>query len=434
MARLHVRGRFGVAFDPEEFRPVGRYEVFARDPAQDDAVAWEQAAQLVMLGVALSGDDELLEVLRVEGQELGVPDDLSGPSPLYFDSFSSLAGFVSLSTEPPYRYDDYAYLRRAGQGPLREAMRHADFVRDVWTGLLERGDPERAVAFIAMHLWSPVALLQACAAMVLTRVQPEVQFMRPMLSRRLASTDPQVSAMANQGLVNLRTQRELTGEDWGEHAPAPQQTGVERSIAVHGTFAGFPGPHDWFHPDSDWSTHVRREVPCDLWSKTQPRPFGWEGRFWGKSRRKAVQELHAWTKRGGVEPIRVAFAHSHGGNVALDYLSDGGGIDLLVLMHTPVIARRRQTWDRIAANVGRVLVLRTKLDLVVWADRLASPAVLRLPQITALDHRIENSTIPAMGLSHGWFSHGFFTDVKTWRAHGVAQLVGAQLDLIEQAH
>lgn len=427
----YVQGAIQLGFDADEFRPIGLDGVFARDPVEDQSVAWEQAAQIVMLGVLLSGDQELIEVLRAEGRDLGLVEGLSAASLPAFDSIDGVAHFVAEVSALPYwgPFDPYPRARTAAEA-IRTALRRPRFVRREWSDLLESHDSYRAVAFIAMHLWSRVPLLRACAAMVLARVDPEARFMRRRLSLLSKSNDAQISAMGHQGLSNLASPQLPALEPWAVLRPARLGAAPERSIAVHGTFAGFPEPTAWYNPQSAWSQHVRQAVPCDLWSRATPAPFSWEGRLWGKSRLKAAEELHRWTTSQGIERLRVAYAHSHGGNVALDYLGSGGGIDLLVLMHTPLIARPTDVWTRINANIGKALVLRTKLDLVVWADRLASPALLRKPQV-ALDHVIDNAHIPAMGLQHGWFTHSFFTKAETWRTHGVAQLVGAQLKLLE---
>ena len=414
-----------------EFEPVGLERVFARNPLDDTGVALEQAAQLVMLGVTMSGTSELLEVLRREGGPLGVIDDISPMPPPPFDDWQDLAELVASNTRAFVRPDSSPYLTPAVQREISRAMSSPDFIQREWMELNESRSSTHALAFLAMHLWSPVLVLRVGAATVLTRVRPNARFLQPILEKHATADDAQVSALAQQGLHNLMQRPELSeGEVHAELSGLPRSP-AERSIAIHGTFAGFSQSDAWFSPTSSWSNHVREAVPCDLWSHTRPDPYTWEGRFWGSSRRKAAQSLHAWTSLHGISRVRVAYAHSHGGNVALDYLATGGGIDLLVLMHTPVIARRRQTWARIEANVGRVAVFRTKLDLVVWADRLASSADLRLPQLTAPDRVLGNTQIPAMGLTDGWFSHGYFTEVSTWRKYRVASLVGQQLRLVD---
>ena len=118
-------------------------------------------------------------------------------------------------------------------------------------------------------------------------------------------------------------------------------------------------------------------------------------------------------------PLDTVFAHSHGGNVALTAAANGERIRMLVTLHTPALPRPDEQWAAIRARIGRVLVMRTRLDHVVLADGLVTGSTQRFDQ-AKLPHK---PVVLHWANKDAWFSHSFFTKLDSWRKYDLAGAV-----------
>src|SRR6185503_6803521 len=84
-------------------------------------------------------------------------------------------------------------------------------------------------------------------------------------------------------------------------------------------------------------------------------------------------DLGKWCKGSEHRPpadLDKVFAHSHGGNVALDaVVRHRIKMNLLVLMNTPSLHRTDEEWGIVGELVGRIVSLQTPWDIVRIADR-----------------------------------------------------------------
>lgn len=405
-------------FDPEEFRPGRLDSVFA---SEGDYAEAAQAAQLVVLAVTLgTPETDLRTPLLVEVPELAQETmSLSPLPPVYLtDSWQLVDLARDRLVGPVVGLRLVWSTGAAGQEQLATLMQDPEFVQEAWNEVLRSRDPLTALAFVAAHLWSPSPLLRAIAIASLTRVHPGLRFLETA-AFALLDVEDELRPLGEVALRNLRV--EAVGSSPFQRQPAGSiRPSSARSILMNGTFSGFASPADWFWPTSDTANHIRSATPSDLYAD-ETSFYRWGGSFSGPGRRAAAEQLDAWAKRRQLDGLHMVFAHSHGGNVAFDYLQAGGAIELLVLLHTPIINRPSSAWRAIADNVGRVLVLSTKLDYVVWLERAASLPTFRVPLVRSLESVLGGKAVTlSRGINEAWLSHTHYTKEETWRRNNIA--------------
>lgn len=409
-------------FDPEEFRPGASGDAFGVDGEDAEAA---QAAQLVVLAVTLGSSlGEARTALMDEAPALASEMfDLPPLPPLYLTESWQLVDLVVARMVLP-RIDRQPLLgsQIELQALLGSAMQDSSLVQGAWEELRRSRDPIMALAFLAAHLWSPSPLLRAIGLAGLTRANPGMRFLEAA-ALDLLNGDDEVRSLGEVALKNLRLDTSRRAPLMSESL-SPFDGRPLRSVLLNGTFSGLASARDWFWPTSGIANHIREDTPADLYDDVKSF-YRWGGSFSASGRKAAADQLASWTTRRQFHGLHMVFAHSHGGNVAFDYLQTGGAIELLVLLHTPIIDRSRSSWSAIAANVGRVLVLSTKLDWVVWLDRAASSASQREPLIRSLETVLGDQAITISDqIGSAWLSHTHYTKEATWRRHSIANTVG----------
>ncbi|KQM83942.1 hypothetical protein [Agromyces sp. Leaf222] len=257
---------------------------------------------------------------------------------------------------------------------------------------------ERVAAAAALHRLSESVLATATGALL----------------EATDSEDPLVRAIANATLGI----EQATGEGSGT-AAAGAGDGEPVSVTVHGTW-GMVGTDPWYRPGALLHDHIRDEVSANLFDA--PGYFIWTGGFSEADRDAGARDLSVWRTRQGFTEFDSVYAHSHGGNVALTAAADGERIRLLVLMHTPAIPRADEEWAVIRRNVGRVVVMRTRMDLVVLADRLRTGSRQRFDARLLPHFHVELH----WAKGDGWFSHDFFVTKQKWDQYRIAEIVRSQ--------
>lgn len=185
------------------------------------------------------------------------------------------------------------------------------------------------------------------------------------------------------------------------------------SLAVHGPWARLAEDR-WYAPGSVLHHHIRTTCTPSLYPEVDY--FRWSGDYTEHARRDAGRELATWVRAKGLSGVDTVFAHSHGGNVVLDAVQEGVRVRLLVLLHTPVTPRGNRHWSAIRKRVDRVLVMRSRADVVMLADGLRTGSTLD-PNATLLPHR---RAIPHWVDRRGWFNHGLFLDYRSWSRWDIA--------------
>lgn len=410
-------------FDPETFRPSAFVDRVTVEGDDGEALL---AARLVALAVALGSDsDDIRLVLMEEAPEIVEPL-LSIPAlpPLVVTESWQLIDLIrERLLEPHGEESQILSAGVSGQAAIAELARDPHVVDRGWRDLMDSRDPLVGLAFLALQLWSRSKLLRAVACAALTRLYPGLRFLEASALALLEGEDD-LSPLGEVALRNLGVTPDYQSSVPLGNVLAPAAANLRLSILVNGTYTGFPSETDWFWPTGEMASHIRTATPSDLY-EDEASFYRWGGAFSSAGRRAAAQQLVLWAQRRGLDGLHMVFAHSHGGNVALDYLQSGGNIDLLVLLHTPVIHRRRSAWDSIADRVGRVLVLSTKLDWVVWLDRGASLPTMRVPYVRALERVLGSKAVSlSPQVNEAWLSHTHYTKPETWRRNNIARVVG----------
>ncbi len=284
----------------------------------------------------------------------------------------------------------------------------------LWELSVGQQDPD---AFVAL-LWTVArqgtnARVSVAALTVLSelagRAGPQT---RLLLRQFVRSLDPVAAEMASVALQqNFYPDPEQLLGPAGRLPSRPSA-----SICVHGTWARLKRP-SWFEPSSSMHNHIAAECTPDLYMGVDY--FRWGGRYSDLDRTLAVKDLKAWQSRNRIGSFDTIFAHSHGSNVVLDFVSQGHAVPLLVLMHSPFMPRTEDQWEAIYNNVGRVLVLRNYLDLVVMVDGLVDRSTTKLP---AWFDKVANPAPFPLNPEFA-FRHSTFTNLKTWKKLGISNQV-----------
>jgi hypothetical protein len=200
---------------------------------------------------------------------------------------------------------------------------------------------------------------------------------------------------------------------------------VPTSTPIHGTW-GLVTDTGWHRPGSPLHTHLRSTATLNLYN--DPTYFMWSGEYSEPGRAAGAADLARWRNVvSDTDWLDTVFAHSHGGNVALNHLAAGNHIKMLVLLHTPAIQRSDEEWATIRSNVDGVIAMRTRMDLVVLADSLRhfenrltfNPS--KLPHFPVVGHWKDRDA---------WLSHSHFVTVDNWIIEDLSSIVLTRYALI----
>lgn len=286
------------------------------------------------------------------------------------------------------------------------------------------GDPTTLARLLAGRLRAATPVEAAAASVALHAMMPDHPGAVAALARLVRSADPLARAIAQTAAPAAAPAPAPPAP------PAPTRSRAAVSTTVHGTFAmlGDTGSR-WYIPGAPLHDHLEVRVGRNLYDG--PGFFTWSGQYSDSARRAAGDALVAWTSAAtDAGTLDVVYAHSHGGTVALNAASVGQRIRVLVLMHAPAVERMPGEWATIRRAVDRVIVLRTRFDLVVLADTLASR--LRPPRSrttfaqTDLPHELVDPAPSEVDAPIDLFAHDYFLRVPTWERERLADLVRRQ--------
>lgn len=360
-----------------------------------------RAAQYVAMSGYAFGDDAMVLDMREDADLLGVPHVVADESVREWASQAAL--------------DDLTTAVEEGAGALAYG---GPAVASVYEQIDATHRPELLLALLNARQHSESAVEAAAAAAGLLAFSPDLDASIHVLERLVDSRDSLARgiALATLGLAPGGT----------ASAPLPAQIAEATSVTVHGTWA-LLDDSGWYTPDSALHRHLRERVKANLYRERGY--FYWTGEYSEPARRDGGRDLAAWAASvSSADRLDLVYAHSHGGNVALNAAAAGQRINVLVLMHTPAILRSDDEWAAIRRNVGQVVVMRTRFDVVVTADVLASHArggtrSLRKFNPAKLPHFVINPSIGEVDTANDLFSHNFFTRVDTWESRDLADKV-----------
>ncbi|NUK71107.1 HEAT repeat domain-containing protein [Streptomyces lunaelactis] len=383
--------------EPHIETPASGSDVF-----EDDSPAshWCRAAQIVGIGVQLSGHSEVLEEWEEDRQVLQVPRVEPLASAVTGDDVESVCRIIEIPN---------AISRGGFASQEEERVSSLQLWREVKSN--DRDIAQQAAAtLICMSLLSSSEIVRIAAAANLAWIpNPYTPEVVEELARGCRSKAPSVRYLAADALHKLRPNHQalqvlVDKEQQGREVnPLPEyETLPHTSTIVHGTWAQRGA---WWYPGSEFFEFLKTNVSSDLFHNID-KLYSWEGRWKRGSRTKASRELLTWARGNEIDYLDTVFAHSHGVNVALTAAllpDDALETKLLVAMHPARVRRSEQEWNLIFKNIGGVLAVRSRFDLVVLMDR----AVRMFPPDSDKVYRF---TIPV------WFSHSPATKKQAWEA------------------
>jgi hypothetical protein len=361
---------------------------------------WSFAAQLVGLSVQLRGDQNVLTDMETEAGLLDVPrvsrleERVSWPPALLRFDVLGLVPWIDAETPDFYPMTGYP------RWPSRSFFSDLDsMAMRLWTTIRNQPETQLAtdatLALFYLALFHSAEIVRVCAAAAASaHVVNAGPLVEAVLVEGITDTSDTVRTIAANALCARNPDhpalRTLLEGDEPTGAPEP----VHTSITIHGTWARFRG--DWWKPGSDFYNYLTLNVSGDLYPGTDN--FRWEGHLSENARQKGARDLQEWMSRQELPCVDTVYAHSHGGNVALDAALLGVRFKLLVLMSVPVRSRTADEWNRIRSCVGRMVSLRSHFDLVVLLDGSGQ----------RFDGEVHDI------LSGTWFTHSAVHTQKVW--------------------
>ncbi|HWI31524.1 MAG TPA: alpha/beta hydrolase [Microbacterium sp.] len=367
--------------DPLE--PIRGVEAFVTDGASSEA---SQSAQLLAMTAYASGQDGATDI-QDDADELGVPQ------------LSPRPDLLELYAEPG-RLDDITGLeiRHYGESPA-----------DLWDGINRDRSVTTLLALLNTLQTSDsdlVAVSAAASVQNLVRGASE-----SAVYRGLNSSDELARGVAEAAFGSARP----PGTNPTSSARGTKEQTL--STTINGTW-GLVDDDGWYQPGSGLHGLLRDRLSENLYSESDY--YGWSGEYSDPARWVAAQDLLIWREaRSEPEAIDTVYAHSHGGTVALNAAALGQRIRFLVLLHAPAVPRSAEEWATIRGNVRRVVAMRTRLDLVVLADRFKSNSrqkfdAAQLPHTPVVRHWREREA---------WFSHSFYVNRANWDRLNLVNIV-----------
>jgi hypothetical protein len=410
--------------DPMIERPLAGVVAFHHE---GEKAEWSQAAQLVGLGVYLTGPNDVIADMEAEAGELALPRTPSAAfqrgDPFSRRDFSWFnLGFIFQDlpvppVEPDWRYyndpERMPFLQRWGRAGEEERLVYRSFGDVLWQLASDprRGAPA-AIRLLAASLYHESEIVRVAGAAGLAPLLSDIgPVVESVLVDGTLSENDTVRTMAAHALASVRGEHpaldRLTDPDGDEGPPEPART----SITVHGTFARLRTK--WWKPGGDLHTYLKARCSPDLYGGDDH--FRWDGRYDDACRRSAAGDLATWCRVHKVRRLDTVYAHSHGGNVALTAAQDCGvRTSLLVLLSTPAQHRTEHQWESIFSRIHRIVSVRSRFDLVVLADR----SRLRF------DSRVRQLLPPGL-----WFTHGSVLDTATWERNHLANEIAYERGL-----
>jgi hypothetical protein len=384
--------------DPKIRSPIPGIEAFELNTEE---AAWSQAAHLIAIGLQLDGRQDLLSDL--DPAESGI--DFLRVAPLEKEFKSKLVNRTIERVGLQQYYSAMLRRRFLDNEPIDspDAVRNYRILQSrLWDIADKQGSSLAAASMLYVGTESPWEIVRVAAASEVSKLVYELGHEVDILREGCMSQVDTVRIIAANALTNIfprdEVLRELaptSDEEFGEGSP------LHTSVTIHGTWARFRST--WWCAGSPFFQYLQRNVSPDLYGDTDQ--FRWTGQYTESARQAAASDLIRWTAKKEVRRFDTIFAHSHGGNVALNAARDGLAIGLLVLMSVPARWRDWDEWEKIEANAKRIVSLRCRFDLAILADR--TPQKFN-------SHPVRELLPPGL-----WFSHGSILDAQTWEDHNL---------------
>lgn len=370
-----------------------------------------RAAHLLIMATRLLGTTEQVRGVQEDSRELAVPivrrPGRFGAGLNAVDAFAADVDVLSQAQLDEITYEAVSLL--GDQWDIERPARAA-IESNLWHEVKRSRSRAAALSLLNVDMRSTnESQAVAAAAGVFHATEGTSVRARSILENLIESLDEDVARIA----LGALQQRLRDPDSDGPSAPGEHGDPMYRSsVCIHGTWARHSFA-PWYASGSELHKHIRETCTPDLFNGREH--FRWTGGYSEEERREAAEDFVPWKASQYIAEVDTIFAHSHGGNVALNRIADGEQVKLLVLLHTPVTKRPDDEWRRIAGNVGRVLVMRSRADKVMLADQLASGSSMQPPK-HLLPHRLVKGHWVHR---ESWFHHDYYLRREVWERFGI---------------
>ena len=392
----------------DELEPLPGVEAFE---SESPSALASRAAQYLGMATYAFGSPGMAAALQDEGDELAIPQVATAGDALEAVRYSQ------------ERLDDLtaATLDRLGLRAFDGGPGSEGTASVLWQEVDRARSTDALVALLNLRQRSEGVEGAAAAVALLGLSRGELALSAERLRNATESPDELERGIALAGLGAGSEPPPAPEQELGAPGPVPGPEAESVSTTVHGTWGLIADDESWYRPGSPMHDFLRDQVTPDLYD-SRPDYFMWNGGYADVDRAQGASDLPTWTRRVSPSDDRLdtVYAHSHGGNVALSAAAAGQRIRLLVLLHTPAIERPDEEWAAIRANVGGVVAMRTRLDLVVMADG-ARHWTSRL--------RFDPQKLPHFPVTQHWrrregyFSHAYFVKRENWERYNLPDIV-----------
>ncbi len=376
--------------DPLVSRPVPALAAFCTENA---AAHWSRSAQLLLIARQIiadpGGGERPAEVRPIDADE------------------------AELAAPLVHRVSDPAALASPAATPKRTPS-----ARELWKSLDSSADPATAIELLRHELDSKVQVVRVSAAASLLALGVETQVADARLREIARFSSPTARALASLCL-------DLPAPPL---ARASDHATTQVSIGIAGTFGRWRASQ--LTPGGALFELLKQNLSPDLYSDRASH-YRWTGAFTEAARQSAATDLIRWlsTSASGAT-LNDVYAHSHGGNVALNALVDGATIDFLCLIDTPALRRPNAEWSLINSRARRAVSLRSRLDLVILLDGLlgggpgsrGSDGLTFSPQFNC---RVLSPPV--------WFSHTAMLMPRVWAKFNLVEEIRYEMSLQKPA-
>lgn len=378
------------------YAPIVGAEAFSK---RSDEAGQSQAAILLSLASQLRGDDVKAAAVS---QAAGVAEPFSATMASARDT--SAGEFPIPRLGPAGRkilpLQAVAFAARASSAQPGRGRAKSPAASELAARLYDEPSHENAAALIQVSLGSNDELVRVAAANAALAVSTDPTEPLKILARALKSSDHLISKVAATTIGRYDPRHKgLDPLLLPSKRRRPERKPSRTSMLVHGTWAR---QNDWWMPGGDFHTYIKGVVWPDLYSA--PDRYEWSGGYSNGARSLAATELEAWIAVHHLDGMSL-MTHSHGGNIAMLASWAGVHFDKLVLLSCPV---HPETYSLNFANVGRVVSIRVKLDLVLLADGSG---------LSFSDPRYNDHVLPV------WFRHSASHDPAVWRKLNVPAML-----------
>lgn len=281
---------------------------------------------------------------------------------------------------------------------FKVAAEFSEIQQSLQRTMAETGSPQTAAELVEVSLNHPQPLVRVGAASSYCDIFEDAETRRMAIDALVEGTFSEeriVYELAERCLARIDPDHPRLSA-LAEPGPAPEPGEPSHtSLMVHGTRARQSA---WWQPGGDFHTYIKNTVDPSLYSAADR--YDWTGGYSNAARALAADQLSDWVNQHGLNGLDL-FAHSHGGNVAM--LANSRGLDLgrLILLSCPVHKRK---YFPDFSRVQKVVSIRTRLDLIILADRGGQ---------RFRDSRIDEIVLPI------WFKHSISHDPATWQSHNL---------------